>query len=275
MAERVSLEFRPSRASRGRRAATTEGAAAVGALPVALSGDRGRVEELEEILEGLVAGLSPGDLLPSERQLAERYGVARMTARQAVEALAARGIVARLQGRGTFVTDAKFVQPETLTSFSEDIRARGMTPGATILAQEVTRASDVVAGRLQIAPRSNVVRIERLRSAGGDPMAVETASLPAARFPGLESADLGGRSLYRLLEEQWGVAVHVADQWVTAARLSPRQAAMLGVTTRQPAFQFQRVTRDAQGIPIEYVVSLYRGDRYEVHTRLERRDLTR
>ncbi|HEY6379779.1 MAG TPA: GntR family transcriptional regulator [Candidatus Dormibacteraeota bacterium] len=275
MAQILEPEPWPVNRRRGaRRRAEVHNTAEV-VLPAALPGDRGRAEELEEILEGLVAGLRPGDLLPSERQLAERFGVARMTARQAVEAMAARGLVARLQGRGTFVTDPKFVQPETLTSFSEDMRRRGMTPGATVLAQEVVEASDVVAGRLQIAPASMVVRIERLRTAGGDPMALETASLPAARFPGLESLDLSGSSLYAMLEQRWGAAVHSAHQWVTAVRLTRRQADLLGTKITQPAFQFQRVTLDANAVPLEYVVSLYRGDRYEVHTRLERRDLTR
>ena len=275
MAQTIQPEPWPSGQRRGARRRPQSLHAPGGVLPAALTGDRGRVEELEEILEGLIAGLKPGDLLPSERHLAERYGVARMTARQAVEGLAARGLVARLQGRGTFVTDPKFVQPETLTSFSEDMRARGMTPGATVLAQEVIEASDVVAGRLQIAPATLVVRIERLRTAGGEPMALETATLPAARFPGLENADLGGRSLYAMLEERWGAAVHSAHQWVTAVRLTRRQAELLGTKITQPAFQFQRVTLDANAVPLEYVVSVYRGDRYEVHTRLERRDLTR
>src|SRR5579859_5070601 len=238
-------------------------------LPAELSVTRPRTQQLEEILEGLITSLKVGDLLPSERQLAQRYGVARMTARQAIEAMESRGLVYRLQGRGTFVGEARFVQPETLTSFSEDMRARGLKPGSTLLSQGLRRAPEKVAGLLQLPPGSTVVRIERLRTADGEPMGLENAYLPAHRFAGLEKADISG-SLYALLAERWDVSVRLANQWVTAVRLTARQARLLGITVRQPALQFQRLTRDGDGHPIEYVLSLYRGDRYEVHTRLER-----
>lgn len=243
-------------------------------LPDRLKSTRPRRHQLEEILEGLIAASVPGDPLPSERELADRYGVARMTARQAIEALASKGLVYRLQGSGTFVAEAKFVQPETLTSFSEDMRARQMNPGSTVLRQELMFAADVVAGRLRLAPGSPVVYIQRLRTADGAPMALEAAYLPARRFPGLHTADLEGTSLYRLLQQRWGVRIRSADQWVAPVALDSEEAELLGVDRRQPAFRFQRCTYDAAGIPIEYVISLYRGDRYEVHTRLERRDLS-
>jgi GntR family transcriptional regulator len=239
-------------------------------LPEALSDERPKGEQLQEILEGVIAGLEPGDQLPSERLLNERYGVARATVVQAIEGLAARGLVYRVHGSGTFVAEPKFRQPLTLTSFTEDMRARGMTPGSVVRRQAVVPASEVVARHLALVPGTPVVHLERVRTADGEPMALERTHLPAARLPGLEDADLADASLYELLAREWGVEVASADQWASVVRLAEDEAALLHVPPEQPALLFQRVTRDPPGSPVEYVRSLYRGDRYEVHARLER-----
>jgi GntR family transcriptional regulator len=114
------------------------------------------------------------------------------------------------------------------------------------------------------------VQIERVRTANGEPMALERSYLPASRLPGLEAVDLTDVSLYTLLAERWGVRVAAADQWASAVRLTEEEAKILSVDVEQPALLFQRVTHDPSGGIIEYVRSLYRGDRYEVHHRLER-----
>jgi GntR family transcriptional regulator len=243
---------------------------AIGSLPPALSARRPKGEQLQEILEGTIGALEPGALLPSERLLAERYGVARATVTQAIDDLVSRGLVYRVHGSGTFVAEPKFRQPLTLTSFTEDMRARGMTPGSVVRRQAVVPASEVVARHLALVPGTPVVHMERVRTADGEPMALERTHLPAQRLPGLEDADLTDASLYELLERRWGVRVAEADQWASVVRVTDEEAALLHVSPEQPALLFQRVTRDPAGTPVEYVRSLYRGDRYEVHTRLER-----
>jgi len=124
----------------------------MGALPAALAGERPKGEQLQEILEGVIADLEPGALLPPERTLAERYGVARATVTQAIQALVSRGLVYRVHGSGTFVAEPKFRQPLTLTSFTEDMRARGMTPGSLVLHQAVVPAGEVVARHRKLFP---------------------------------------------------------------------------------------------------------------------------
>ena len=242
----------------------------IGSLPPALSARRPKGEQLQEILEGIVGALEPGALLPSERLLAERYGVARATVTQAIDDLVSRGLVYRVHGSGTFVAEPKFHQPLTLTSFTEDMRARGMNPGSVVRSQAVVPASEVVARHLALVPGTPVVHMERVRTADGEPMALERTHLPAQRLPGLEDADLTDASLYELMERKWGVRVAEADQWASVVRVTDEEAALLHVSAEQPALLFQRVTRDPAGTPVEYVRSLYRGDRYEVHTRLER-----
>ena len=242
----------------------------VSSLPLSLSFQRPKGAQLQEIIESFIAALQPGSVLPSERVLARRYGVARATVTQALDGLTARGLVYRVHGSGTFVAEPKFLQPETLTSFTEDMRARGMRPGSVVLGQRVLPASALVARHLELVAGAPVVEVHRVRTADGAPMAVEHTYLPAARFPGLEEVDLADRSLYQTLAEGWGVPVAVADQWVGVARLSADDARALRVPTGLPALLFQRVTRDGGGTIIEYVRALYRGDRYQVHTRLER-----
>jgi GntR family transcriptional regulator len=130
----------------------------------------------------------------------------------------------------------------------------------------------VIARHLQVAQGTPVVQIERVRTANDQPMALERSYLPAGRLHGLEEADLTDVSLYALLAERWGVRVAAADQWASAVRLTEEEAEILGVDLEQPALLFQRVTHDQSGNIIEYVRSFYRGDRYEVHHRLERVD---
>ena len=141
-----------------------------------------------------------------------------------------------------------------------------------VRSQAVMPASEVVARHLALVPGSPVVHLERVRTADGEPMALERTHLPAQRLPGLESADLTDASLYELLERRWGVRMADADQWASVVPLADEEAALLQVAPDQPALLFQRLTRDPGGAPVEYVRSLYRGDRYEVHTRLERLD---
>ena len=239
-------------------------------LPRRLSYKRPKGEQLQEFLEEFVSSLEPGAVVPSERTLAERYGVARMTVRQGLDRLASKGLIHRVQGRGTFVAQPKFTQSQALTSFTEDMRARGMVPGSAVLSQEVVDAHEIVARELGIDLGDPVVLVERIRTADGEPMAYERAYLPAKRFAGLEEEDLSGKSMYELLQSRWGIRLHDARQRVTAVALNDEEAKLLHVPVGQPAFLFQRTTRETSGGVVEYVRSLYRGDRYEVDTHLDR-----
>jgi GntR family transcriptional regulator len=227
-------------------------------------------EALREILEGLVASLPPGSPLPSERLLAERYGVARMTVRAEVDRLATQGAVYRLHGRGTFVAEPRVAQALALSSFTEDMRARGMEPGSIVRSQELMEATPFLASTLEIPPDAPVALIERVRTADGTPMAFERAHLPADRFPGVEDADFAHGSLFEVLGG-YGVRLHEADQRVVAVAIGSDEARLLAVEEGQPGLLFHTLARDAAGTPAYYATSLYRGDRYEIAL-LQRRD---
>ncbi|NUT32498.1 MAG: GntR family transcriptional regulator [Hamadaea sp.] len=234
------------------------------ALPDAIGTERAKGEQLREILEAMVRGQAPGTLLPSERSIAERFQVARMTVRQAVSDLVARGLIRRVNGAGTFVAEPRLVHGTTTGSFSHDMAARGLTPGARVISVREQPASALVAEHLRIDEGAPVVALHRVRTADGVPTAVEHTHLPAARFPGLAELVADGRSLYELLRERWSVQVATASHRVSAVALEDTDAALLEVPVGLPSFLIERIAYDAAGTPIEWGRSRYRGDRYDV-----------
>lgn len=228
-------------------------------------------QALREILEALVASLPPGSPLPSERLLAERYGLARMTVRTEVDRLVAEGAIYRLHGRGTFVAEPRVAQAVLFSSFTEDMRARGMKPGSIVRSQEVIEATALLASRLEIAPHAPVALIERVRTADGTPMALERAHVPADRFPGVEEADFANGSLFEVLG-RYGVELRDAEQRVVAVAIRAAEAELLDVNEGDPGLLFHTVARDAGGTPAYYATSLYRGDRYEIELRQRREE---
>jgi GntR family transcriptional regulator len=196
--------------------------------------------------------------------LAERYGLARMTVRKELDRLVAEGAAYRVHGRGTFVAEPRIVYAEALSGFSEDVRARGMVPGARVLRHEEILAGEEIAAALERHPATPVVCIERVRTADGVPIALEWAYLPSEDFPGLERLRLGDGSLYALLRDRYGVQLESATQRVNTVALSAAEAELLETEEGQPAFLFRRVTRRPSGRVVESARSLYRGDRYEL-----------
>jgi GntR family transcriptional regulator len=234
------------------------------ALPEALPAGRPKGQALRAILEELAASLDPGAPLPSERLLAEHYGLARMTVRTELDRLVTEGIVYRLHGRGSFVAGPRVAQAVEFSSFSEDMRARGMTPGSVVRSQQLTEAGPLIAASLEIAPGAPVAEIERVRTADGTPMAVERVSLPAERFPGIEAADLEHGSLFELLCGRYGVTLTEGEQRVVACAVEGEEAALLDVPEGSPGLRFHTLARDAERTPAYFASSLYRGDRYEI-----------
>lgn len=216
------------------------------------------------LLEELEMGhLQPGDRVPSERELTERYGVSRMTARQALVELESEGYLVRVQGKGTFVAAPKFEQALTLvTGFTEDMRRRGLQSETRVLAAQVISAGSPVAGALSLNEGDEVYRLERLRMAGGEPLALECSHLVADRFPGLLNLDLEHHSLYELLRGAFGVHLVHATQTLEAIAADAHQAEILKLREGTPLMMTQRIARDQHGRAVEFTRSCYRGDRY-------------
>lgn len=217
----------------------------------------------DELLERLDT-MAPGEPLPSERALAGELGVSRMTLRRAIDELARGGRVVRRPGAGVFAADAKVAQRSQATSFTRDMRERGFVPDSRSLSWEIATAGARWGGKLEVSPGDEVVRVERLRLADGIPMAIEVLVVPRAVAPDLDGDELTGRSFYDLLAERYGVVVTGSVQTIEPTVTDEHESATLGVPLHVPAFLFERTSRDQDGRVVEFVRSVYRGDRYRL-----------
>jgi DNA-binding GntR family transcriptional regulator len=239
-------------------------------LPRRLPQGEPKGQALRAILEELLAGLPPGAALPSERELAERYGLARMTVRNEVERLTAEGSVYRLHGRGTFVAEPRIAQAGAFSSFTEDMVARGLSPGSIVTSSEVIVADGFLAATLEVKPGDGCFRLDRVRTADGHPMAIEQAYLPLQPFEGIERVDFTDASLFEVLGGRFDVLLGEAQQHVVAVSIEADEAPLLDVPEGAPGLRFDTVARNGDGTPVYYAISLYRGDRYEIALRQTR-----
>lgn len=226
-------------------------------------------EQLREVLLAEVRRLRPHDMLPTERELAATHGVSRATIRQALDHLSDLGLVYRIQGAGTFVHGTTYSKTLLLTSFSEDVRERGMEPSSRLLDVSERPAPAELATELGITEGDPVTTVRRLRLADGQPMCLETVRIASAKVPELSEADLTG-SLYEVLEGSYGVRLTRADQLVRAITLDADEAATLGVEVGAPAFAIHRVALDERDRPIECSDSVYRADLYDMRFTIRR-----
>jgi GntR family transcriptional regulator len=219
----------------------------------------------QQVLE-LIQRLGVGTAIPSERQLSADLGVSRLTVRAALDELAREGYLVRRRGSGTYVQQPKISQQLTMTSFSEDMRRRGMAPSSTTLSLTRELAGARLGRFLNVSPGDEIVVVKRLRLADGVSMAIETLHIPSAVVPGVDSRDLEG-SFYELLRAR-GIEIASATQTIEPTVTNEEESSSLGVPLHSPAFLFERTSRDATGRTLEFVHSIYRGDRYQIVSEL-------
>jgi GntR family transcriptional regulator len=224
-------------------------------------------ETRESVLE-LIESLEVGSAIPSERQLSVDLEVSRLTVRAALDELVREGYLVRRQGAGTFVAAPKVAKGMDVSSFSEDMRARGLTPASRTLELNVVPAGARLGRLLHVSPSEPVVAARRLRLADGDPMAIELLHARAALVPGLTAADLEQNSFYDLLIDRYGIEIAGGTQTVEPTVTNDDESAALGVPLHSPALLFERITRTSGGEVIEFTSSTYRGDRYRLVTEL-------
>jgi GntR family transcriptional regulator len=218
----------------------------------------------------LIEQLRVGDAIPSERQLTQELGVSRLTVRAALDDLVREGLLVRRHGSGTFVSEPKIAQELTMTSFTEDMQRRGMVPGSRTLGLRVTPAGAHLGRLLHVSPSEPVMIISRLRLADRETMAIETLHVRESLVPGLTAPDLERQSFYEILEGRFGITIVGGHQTVEPTVTNEEESAALGVPLHSPAFLFERTTQSASGEIVEYVRSIYRGDRYKLVTQLNR-----
>ena len=203
--------------------------------------------------------LSPGDRLPAERALAERYGVSRMTLRQALGALERRGRLVRSKGRygGTFVAEPKLELAGT-SALSDQLRGLGLAAGARVLS-----ACEREAAPDEAELGARVYSIERVRLANGEPVALERGAYSVDAFPGLLEGSLEG-SLYDLIRARYDAVPVRAHERLEPALAHPEEAAALEIEPGAPVMLVERTAYSASGRPVEHSRDVFRGDRTTV-----------
>lgn len=235
-----------------------------------------RYYQLKEIMRERVrvGEWKPGDLIPSERELGETYGISRMTARQAITELVNEGLFYREQGKGTFVSRSKITQQLIhLTGFTEDIRARGQRPSTKVISATMHPADEAVAEKLRISPGTLTFRLQRLRLADGEPLAIELSQITFKDCEKLVGEDLEQNSLYRLLETKYGVTLMEADQEIEAGLASNEDAQLLKIAPGSAVLYTRRVTYTERNQPVEYARAVYCGNKYTFYTHMRRDQL--
>jgi len=228
--------------------------------------------QLEELIKDLIerGDLRPGDALPAEREYAEKYRISRMTVRQAFTKLVNDGYLYRAQGKGTFVAERKLEQAlQGLTSFTEDMKGRGMVPGSQLVSFECIPAPVRIAKNLSLEENAPVYEIRRIRLADDVPMALEATYISASLVKGL-SEEIVNRSLYEYVEGNLGLRLDYATQVIESSVANKIESQYLGIKEGAPIMLIQRNTFLEDGTPIEVVKSSYRADRYKFMIQMKR-----
>ena len=211
----------------------------------------------------------PSERVPSERRLAQTFGVSRVTVRRAIATLVDDGILEVVPGRGCFVASGPLSEPpNVLLSFTAMARARGLEPSAIVRDHAVRPATIDEAETLGVAPGAEVVHLERLRSLDGIAVAVDRSVVPLGRCPSLATTDFTAASLYDVLRDQAGLVPSAADTTVEAVAAGDGIADLLGLSPSWPVLVTTQTTFDQQGRPLEASRIVYRGDRYRFRARL-------
>ncbi|MBD8704790.1 GntR family transcriptional regulator [Frigoribacterium sp. CFBP9039] len=220
-------------------------------------------EQLRGILQEMAATELPaGAAVPSERQLMADYGVSRITVREAVGQLVNEGWLTRVRGKGTFVAHRVVQSTLHLASFTSEMTSLGHVPSTVVLVRDEAVPPADTAAALEIAPGETAFRVKRLRLADGEPVSIDDAWFPAARFAGLFDHDLT-LSLYRLFGDEYDLPVTRARQTVSAEGASAETATLLGTRDGAPVLFFDRVSYSGD-VPVEHSATWYRSDRYRV-----------
>ncbi|MCZ2258532.1 GntR family transcriptional regulator [Sporosarcina sp. G11-34] len=228
--------------------------------------------QIEEYLKHRIVNgeYSKGQAIPSERELTDLFGVSRMTVRQSITNLVNEGLLYRERGRGTFVSSPKVEQTLSgLTSFTEDMIARGMAPSNKLLSFERQLPTIEIAQGLQLTEGDEVFSVKRIRYADDMPMAIERTYIPVKLVPELDQDAFGG-SFYVFIEKSSEQKISHATQQMEAVLVKKEDAELLQMKVPAPVLIIERKSYLTNGLPFEIVLSTYRADRYKFVSEIRR-----
>ncbi|QWT17446.1 GntR family transcriptional regulator [Collinsella sp. zg1085] len=223
-------------------------------------------DQLVDILtEKIDHEFRPGDLMPSERELSERYGLSRTTVRLALQELERLGMVVRQHGRGTFVAD-RSAQTTNLMhaySFTEQMRELGREPKTTIIEFCEMEADRNLAEHMGVRIGDKLFKMKRLRAADGIPLMVERTYLPFRKFLLLKRPMIEHKALYDLMEQDFHEKIKLAEEEFFASIARPADAHILGIAEGAPVLDLVRTTYNVNNEIIEYTLSVARADQFK------------
>ncbi|MFL6099524.1 MAG: GntR family transcriptional regulator [Actinomycetales bacterium] len=224
----------------------------------------------QQLEQAIASGqLSAGDRLENELDLADRFGLSRPTVRQAIQELVRQGLLVRKRGVGTQVVHGQVKRPVELSSLYDDLERSGQQPRTAVLARELVVADPRLAGALGVAVGAPVTRIERLRSAGEEPLALMCNWLPAD-LADFTAEDLEGQGLYELMRRR-GVHMRIATQRIGARAASVNEARLLHERKGAPLLTMERTAYDDSGRAVEFGSHVYRAQNYSFEVTLVER----
>lgn len=213
--------------------------------------------------------LKDGDKFPSEAEMSQLFMASRITVRRAMDEIFQAGFVERVQGKGSFVrTIKRDMQLNHLRGFTEEMKAKGLTPTSQIISAVTQPCSQHIADHLSLNVGTQITAIERLRLADGEPVAFERVFVPFYLCPDLVHEDLSG-SLYSLMSDK-GLKVSKASQSISAGFAPHAVCSLLKISQNAPTLNIERITYTEDDTPLEYVLSIYRSDRYTFHVDMSR-----
>ncbi len=221
--------------------------------------------QIQRALHDLVrqGELRPGEQIPSEHELAEQYGVSRMTIRKSLDGLVSNGVLFRQPGKGTFVAEnVVHYGVSTMLSFSQTLTRQGYRVTTRVLRQEVVPGPAEVCAGLSLPPGSELLLVRRLRFVNERPVAIHTSYLDNRLFGRLRDFDLSRESLLESMERIYGIHMATSKDSVRATTASPEDSHLLGGADCLAVMEVEGVSYDERARPTRYTIATYRGDAF-------------
>lgn len=232
--------------------------------------------QLQELLVGMIESgeLKPGDKLPSENELVDKYDISRNTVQKAIRALVNWGLAQRVQGKGTFVCNKSVTLSITASlSLTSEIIGLNKVPHSKILQAKIIEASFNIAKKLNVEKDTEVYIIQRIRFVDDLPLMIQTSYIPIEYLPNLLDKNLEDKSLFSTIMNEYGIKIDKASETMRAVSVTKFEGEMLDIPEYSPAFLLQRITYLKNGEILEYAKTIVRGDKSKFSVDLQNEEL--
>lgn len=219
--------------------------------------------EIRSELNELLNEFYPGQKIPSERVLSERFGVARMTLRHAIETFILEGKLERRPGSGTYISNQCYSLSARCRSFSSEMKSRGLEPRNELLVSKIIASDKVSSSKLRIPLNSKILKFSRLRFGNDIPMAYQTTSIPISYIDQIEDLELEG-SLEDLLQNKFGISITTSQTEISGDFADQKMSNLLEITTTTPCLVKETIDMDQRSRSIMWNKTWYNAERFKI-----------